>query len=277
MGRVSKNEWTHHTFNPWRGCQHSVTADGSTHPGCAHCYAEALSKRAPKSLGTWGEDGTRVVASPSMWAKPLAWDRAAKAAGERHRVFCASLADVFEDWPGPILDSHGGKLAARPISDVSVDRPATLDDLRRDLFNVIDRTPYLDWLLLTKRPQNVRRMTPPHPLDMGPDVIDIRMHTVRRNVWLGTSVSNQATADELIPDLLKCRDLASVLFLSCEPLLGPIDLARNLAPRPSTQMTAFSVSSIAYGMTRRGKTSTGRELDGLLWDEFPSFAGEVPR
>jgi protein gp37 len=89
MGRDSKIEWCHHTFNPWIGCS-------KVSGGCAHCYAETLvDKRWGKV--NWGDKGTRVRTSAANWKQPLAWDRAAKEAGERHRVFCASLADVFED------------------------------------------------------------------------------------------------------------------------------------------------------------------------------------
>lgn len=94
---------------------------------------------------------------------------------------------------------------------------ATLDDLRRDLFALIDATPYLDWLLLTKRPENIRRMWP--VFDNG------EVNTAyRHNVWLLTSIATQEDADRNVPELLKCHDLAPVLGLSCEPLLGPVDL-----------------------------------------------------
>ncbi len=92
MGRDSTIQWTHATFNPWRGCT-KISA------GCQHCYAEALSKRNPKTLGEWGPNGVRVIASPAYWRKPVAWDREARTTGQRLRVFCASLADVFEDRP----------------------------------------------------------------------------------------------------------------------------------------------------------------------------------
>src|SRR4051794_38669367 len=92
MATETKIQWTHHTFNPWRGCQ-------KVSPGCAHCYAEQLSLRNPKVLGEWGPDGKRVIASESYWRLPLKWNRDAHKAGERRRVFCASLADVFEDRP----------------------------------------------------------------------------------------------------------------------------------------------------------------------------------
>src|SRR5262249_10541241 len=111
--------WTHHTLNPWRGCT-------KVSPGCTHCYAAELAKRNPAVLGRWGPGGPRVIASEAQWRNPLKWDRKAKAAGKRPRVFCASLADIFE---------------ARP----------ELESPRARLFDLIAATPNLDWLLLTKR------------------------------------------------------------------------------------------------------------------------------
>lgn len=157
------------------------------------------------------------------------------------RVFCASLADVFEDWRGPIL-SHRGKPIhhGKPwgTKEKYVERDErigksliTMDDLRRDLFELIDATPYLDWLLLTKRPENIRRMWPIEdagysapPIPTLPP-LPVYKRKRRENVWLGTSISLQEHADKQVPELLKCRDLSPVLFLSAEPLLGPINLS----------------------------------------------------
>lgn len=177
MAENSKIEWTTHTFNPWRGCT-------KISPGCANCYAETLSHRNPSVLGVWGDKGTRVVASEAMWREPLKWNRKAEEAGERHRVFCASLADVFEDRP---------ELMAP----------------RYRLFDLIQRTPRLDWLLLTKRPENVKPLWPWSLWNVP-------------NIWLGVSVEDQARADERIRLLIQLPIV--VRFLSVEPLLGPVDL-----------------------------------------------------
>lgn len=195
MAQNSKIEWTTHTFNPWRGCT-KVSA------GCANCYAETLSKRNPKVLGIWGDNGTRVVASESMWREPLKWNEAARIAGERHRVFCASLADVCEE-------------------------RRDVDGARIRLKAMIWSTPHLDWLLLTKRPQNYTRLFwGPNPGEW-PD-----------NVWAGTSCENQQTADERIPHLLRVP--AAVRFLSLEPLLGSITLSTWLPNQDADQdTTAF--------------------------------------
>jgi protein gp37 len=182
MGVATKIQWTDHTFNPWRGCT-------KISPGCANCYAETMSHRNPAVLGIWGPQGTRVVASEAMWREPLKWDREAARAGERRRVFCASLADIFED----------------------------RDDLiapRRRLARLVWETQSLDYLFLTKRPENAGEMV----YEMWfPDA------EWPKNWWLGTSVEDQQRASERIPALLRIP--APVRFLSVEPLLGPVDLS----------------------------------------------------
>jgi len=120
-----------------------------------------------------------------------------------------------------LFTHDNGKMVA--FADGSVDAPfhreATMDDVRRRLFALIDATPNLDWLLLTKRPENIKSMW------WGDLVTGFRPKS-RENVWIGTSVENQEYANKRIPELLKCRDLSPVLFLSCEPLLGPVDLSQ---------------------------------------------------
>jgi protein gp37 len=224
MAENSKIEWTTHTFNPWRGCT-KVAA------GCANCYADSQAKRNPKTLGIWGDGGTRVVASEAMWREPIKWNAAAEKAGERHRVFCASMADVFEDWRGQVSDASGKLVSwcncghyhtrqSGPCPKCGDLRSCSLylPRLRDRLFALIDATPHLDWLLLTKRPENIPTMWPAqsHRIDPEP---------YRQNVWLGASIANQADADRNIPLLLKCRELSRVLFLSAEPLLGPIEFS----------------------------------------------------
>lgn len=175
----SKIEWCDHTFNPWWGCQR-------VSPGCEHCYAETLAHR--YNFHVWGppKTTTRRGMSENYWKQPIKWDKAAREAGKRARVFCASMADVFEDHP-------------------------QVTDWRMRLWDVIHLTPNLDWLLLTKRPENIARMLPSQWLSRP-----------RHNVWLGTSVENQEYADKRVPELLKAP--ARVRFLSCEPLLGPVEL-----------------------------------------------------
>jgi protein gp37 len=178
MATISKIEWTHHSFAPWRGCV-KVSA------GCLNCYAETLSYRNPKTLGTWGHGGTRAIAAESYWRLPVAWDRKAAEGGVRRRVFCSHLSDVFED-------------------------REELTGPRARLFQLIEDTPNLDWLILTKRPIFAREYLT--QLAAWPFA----------NVWLGVSVEDQANADRRIPTLLETP--AALRFLSCEPLLGPVDL-----------------------------------------------------
>lgn len=179
MGADSKIEWTHHTFNPWWGCV-------KVSPGCAHCYADTFAKRVGQRV--WGPDAPRRFFGDKHWREPLKWNRDAATAGVRRRVFCASMADVFED-------------------------RSDLVEPRERLFRLIEQTPHLDWLLLTKRPENIRPMLSFQ--QAGP--ID--------NIWLGTTVEDQERADERIPHLLAAP--AAVHFLSVEPLLGPVNLLRR--------------------------------------------------
>jgi protein gp37 len=185
MGENSNIEWTDHTFNPWIGCQ-------TVSPGCDHCYAETWDSRGLQQRETrWGPHAVRTRTSAANWRKPLAWNRAAEKAGKRARVFCASLADVF--------DNHA----------------SILPEWRFDLWELIYRTPSLDWLLLTKRPQNIKKYLPDGWLEFS-------QGKGWHNVWVGTSVEDQATADARIPHLLATP--AAVRFVSAEPLTGPVDL-----------------------------------------------------
>lgn len=210
MAENSAISWTTHTLNPWRGCTKVSAA-------CANCYAETLSKRNPKVLGQWGPMGTRVVAAESMWREPVKWNREAGKTGTRPRVFCASLADVFEDWTGAMTGPDGKQLwqAGDGWTNEPGGRTLDMQHVRERLFRLIDATHNLDWLLLTKRPENIDEMM---PLYGG-----LPRHYARRNLWLGTTVENQQAADERIPHLLKVP--AVVRFLSCEPLLGPIEFS----------------------------------------------------
>ena len=185
MGAETGIQWCDHTFNPWRGCT-------KVSPGCAQCYAETMSHRNPSVLGEWGPNGKRVVAADSYWRQPIKWNRAAMDADEQRRVFCASLADIWED-----RDELIGP--------------------RNRLFETMAQTDYLDWLLLTKRPENILRLWPKAFLPADHEAWDGR-------IWLGTSVEDQERADERIPELLATP--AAVRFLSVEPLLGPVDFAR---------------------------------------------------
>jgi len=174
MGGNSAIEWTDHTFNPWWGCT-------KVSPACDNCYAEAWAKRVG-AKGLWDSTMRRTFGA-AHWAGPVRWNKRAQADGNRDRVFCASMADVF-DKDGPT-------------------------GARADLWDLIEDTPHLDWLLLTKRVGNVLKMIPPHWNGI-----------LKRNIWLGISVVNQVEVDRDVPKLLEIP--AYVRFLSCEPLLGRI-------------------------------------------------------
>lgn len=272
MGANSKIEWTTHTFNPWWGCLKVSEA-------CKNCYAESWAKRVGEDV--WGLNASRRFFGDKHWAGPLRWNATAANASERPRVFCASMADVFEDRPE--LDAH-----------------------RARLWDLIEATPNLDWLLLTKRPQNV--------LDR------VRWgNEWPSNVWLGTTVELQKRAEELLPFLEAIP--AKVRFISAEPLLGPLDLTRWLGStidwvitggesgpkaRPASptwfrslmlqcmerdvafhfkqwgdwapgngvnlpQQKSLRIEKVSDGteMLRVGKRIAGRVLDGNEWDGLP--------
>ena len=180
MAENSAIEWTDHTFNPWWGCV-------KVSPGCKNCYAETLSNRFGKNV--WGPEGERRFFGDKHWEDPIKWDEKAEKLGIRYKVFCGSMCDVFED-------------------------REDLIEPRTRLFNLINHTRNLDWLLLTKRPEYIREF-------IERDAIG----SFGKNIWLGTSVENQEQADIRIPELLKIP--AKVRFLSCEPLLEEIDLLRH--------------------------------------------------
>jgi protein gp37 len=247
-------EWTDHTFNPWWGC-------ARVSPACENCYAETFSKRLGANI--WGVRANRRRLSDNYWGEPLKWNQKAAALGIRKRVFSGSMCDVFEDRRD--LDLH-----------------------RERLWRLVEGTPHLDWLLLTKRPDNVREMAP--------------WGTARTsNVWLGTTVEDQKRADQRMPHLIEHP--AKVRFLSIEPLLGPLALRPYLdqiqwvilggesgaGARPMQIEWARQVRDecIAAGVPLffkqwgnhtpdgsgellvRLRRKSERTFDGRTWDEFP--------
>ena len=272
MGENSKIEWTTHTFNPGWGCVKVSEA-------CKNCYAESWAKRVGQDV--WGISADRRTFGDAHWRQPFAWNKAAEGATERPRVFCASMADVFEERD-------------------------ELDPLRARLWGLIEATPHLDWLLLTKRPHAVAQKA-----GWGADW--------PANVWLGTTVELQKRADEALPYLEQIP--AKVRFISAEPLLGPLELRPWLAstidwvitggesgpkarpaspawfrdlmmqcmefevafhfkqwgdwvPGNSVNLPAVKKARIASAtdgtqMMRVGKKLAGRLLDGEQWDGLP--------
>ncbi len=180
MGVATEISWTDSTFNPWHGCQR-------VSPGCENCYAETFARRigyGGSKPALWGPAAERRLFGDKHWNEPVKWNLAAAKAGRRHRVFCASMADVFED-------------------------RRDLDAQRERLWALIEATPALDWQLLTKRPQNMTRLAPARWSESWPS-----------HVWAGTSTEDNKRAEERIPFLRRVP--CETLFISAEPLLGPI-------------------------------------------------------
>lgn len=260
MAEQSGIEWTDATFNPWWGCVR-------VSPACARCYADALAKRYGHK-GLWDqEDGRRRFFTDDHWRKPRLWDRRAARDGARLRVFCASMADVFED--ARILDEH-----------------------RRRLWSLIDETPWLHWQLLTKRPENVMGLAP-----WGDDWPD--------NVWIGTSIENSRFTfrADLLREIPACTRFISAepllgsLFLNGRPNRRPLDLdgidwvivggesgpgarpmdeewAMELKDATHDAGAAYFVKQLGGYPDKRGKDKA--LLNGRIWRELPPIAKLTP-
>lgn len=236
MSENTNIEWCDHTFNPWEGCQ-------KVGPGCDHCYAESRNARfAGGTAINWGQGAPRRRTSASNWELPKRWNAQAAAFmaqhGRRQRVFCASLADVFDNAVDP--------------------------QWRIDLFKLIHVTPDLDWLLLTKRAGNAQPMIESALASLCKDD-DVGAHVYFDpwpwpNVWIGATIVNQAEADRDIPKLLAVP--AAKRFLSMEPLLGPVSL-RWLAAWPENARA-----------TAESPTGNTNHLDGLRRLDWVIVGGE---
>ena len=257
MAENTKIEWATHSFSPWIGCSrvhagctncYAETMAGrlgvtwgpngtrrrtanSTWKKVELWNQKATRRYVCERCGGTGtqEDGCYDV-NTGRYDSPAGMCRLCGSEGylgqlDRPRVF-PSLCDPFEDWWGPILDARGERLAVCEGGGYEIRRQrakgqswATIDDVRRDFFALIDRCQNLDFLLLTKRPENVRRMWEEKPQALYRTPCDVDH---RENVWLLYSASNQATLDAGSEYLRKCRDLCPVQGFSLEPLLGPV-------------------------------------------------------
>lgn len=187
----TKIEWAHYTFSPWIGC-------AKVSPGCENCYAEARDKRhLLERVDHWGPRAPRYRVSEGAWKKPLKWNREAKRDGTRYRVFPSMM-----DW---------AEIHAEPAVN------EMLNAQRWRLWQLIMDTPYLDWLLLSKRPQNWKRVLPP-----------IWRDGMQGNVWLGISAEDQRRFDERYAYMDAVR--APVHFVSYEPALGPLSIGGRFRP-----------------------------------------------
>jgi protein gp37 len=241
MAENSIIAWTNNTFNPWMGCV-KVSA------GCKNCYAETLTKNR-MGLNLWGPGTERKVTTDAYWRQPFSWAREARKAGERRRVFCGSLCDVFEDHP-------------------------TADEKRPELWEIIKATPELDWQLLTKRPENIAARLPKEwPLP---------------NVWLGTSIEDKKACarrdilvtvpavvhflslEPLLEDIAPALNLEDIEWAliggESGPGFRPMDpqWARNLQESCKKSGTAFF-----FKQSAAFRTEMGIELDGQIARDYP--------
>lgn len=222
MAGGSKIEWTTHTSNFWWGCF-------KVSDGCKNCYAETWANRWGKSI--WGPPATtQREYKKAAWRDVPKWDKQARAAGVRHRVFVQSMADFFEDHPLVI-------------------------QWRRDAMALMSQCTNLDFQVLTKRPENISQMMPLEWCIKWPD-----------HIWAGTSVENQQTADERIPHLLEVP--ARVRFLSMEPLLGPVNLDQYFGLLPGNTWAECLCNEIDPAdrpcITCESRHALG-EMSGINW------------
>lgn len=203
---VTTIPWCHFTFNGWWGCDH-------VSPACDHCYAEAWAKRTgfPE---LWR--GQRRFFGDKHWREPLKWNKAAVAEGVRYRVFAMSMADVFDNHPE--VEPH-----------------------RQRLWDLIKSTPNLDWMLLTKRIGNAKRMLPP---DWGAGYA---------NAWIGATLADQGELERDVVKLLAVP--ARVHFISHEPGLGPLDLehVKHRVKKLNVLRGALSIDLVITGGESGGK------------------------
>lgn len=245
----TKIEWCDHTHNFWHGCTKVSEA-------CRHCYADAFSKRYKRVEFGKGKPRWQPSAKTRL-ENPLKWNEEAKKLDIRYKVFTLSMGDFFDDEVDPAW--------------------------REEAWKIIEETPHLDWLILTKRPENIKAMLPSNWGSNGWD-----------NVWLGTTTEDQKSADLRIPILTAIP--AKVHFLSVEPLLEPVVLdtkkidwvivggESGVSPRPLSkewvtnvqlQCTATQTAFFFKQWGGRSPKKNGRTLDGRTYDEFPLVEGNL--
>ena len=256
MGQRSAIEWTDATFNPWWGCER-------VSPACAHCYADAMARRWGHRL--WGDDRRRRFFGDAHWRQPISWNRDAERSRTPLKVFCASMADVFEDHE-------------------------ELEPWRKRLWDLINVTPWLRWQLLTKRPENVARMVP--------------WQEWPAHVWIGTSIENarHTFRAEILRELpapvrfVSAEPLLGGLFENGRPMRKPLDLEglhwiiaggeSGPRARPTTEVwlrelrDACREAGVAFFLKQLGGIRDKRggdkaRLDGELLRELPVSPGRL--
>ena len=215
MSTTSKIEWTDKTWNPVVGCTR-VSA------GCDHCYAVRMSHRLRRMPGyedltDVNERGDRhfngtVRCLPERLMDPLRWRKPC-------RIFVNSMSDLFhEKVPFDFIDQV---FAAMALCDQHTFQILTKRPERMAAYTarIAGSSPMAEHL-----GELAERLRPDDGASKG-IWQEFFYRTYAPNIWLGTSVEDQKTADERVPHLLRCP--AAVRFLSCEPLLGPINLSQS--------------------------------------------------
>ncbi|KKZ89020.1 phage Gp37/Gp68 family protein [Rhizobium phaseoli] len=210
MAENSAISWTRHTWNPWMGCT-------KISPACDGCYAEAMMDKRYHKV-QWG-NAPRVRTGAHTWNDPFRWQRQAEKDGDRPFVFCASLADIFDNQVDP--------------------------QWRADAFDVMRKTPRLVYLLLTKRPQNIVKLAE-------------AAGGLPSNAAIGTTIEDQKRARINVPALLEAKaDLAPLFaFVSCEPLLGPINIPEYMPNPLWNDLPSWKSAEIDWVITG-GETDQG--------------------
>lgn len=204
MAEQTGISWCDSTISFWWGCE-------KVSSGCKFCYADAMSSR---RLGEdiWGRGKPRkIVKSAPSLARKL--NAKARSSGKPHLVFVNSMSDFFEEDHGQPIINHLGE-----------EKRVSLTEVRRTAFEIMDECEHLTFLLLTKRPENIRKYWPVATTNLSVLSRTGMSENYRENVWLGASAEDQSCAEYRIPKLLGCGDLSPLLWLSAEPLLGSLDL-----------------------------------------------------
>jgi protein gp37 len=268
-------EWADHTYNPWWGCSEIPGPKGKP-SACDHCYAKGVAGRFAHIFAenlliqiststVWGPESDRLVwpQDSDKNREPLAWNRQAERKGERHRVFCLSMGDIME-------------------------RNDLLIEPRKKVFELVEKTPFLDWMFLTKRPQEYKHFLP-----------EAWLKEPRHNVWLMTTIERA----DLLWRLDEIMAVPAVVHgVSMEPLFDRITLPSEFLKK---KHSAWVITGGESGRQARrhdpahfrflrdqcvnagvpfhfkqwgefdstgkkvGKEESGRILDGRTWDDYP--------
>lgn len=220
MSKQTNISWTDSTWNLVWGCS-------KVSPGCHNCYADTLATRYGYDI--WGKNKHRRRFGEKHWLEPLRWNAAAEKAQKRHRVFCSSMCDVFEDHP-------------------------TVEEEREKLWPLIRATPWLDWQLLTKRAERISECLPGD------------WRSGYKNVWLGVSAENQEWYDKRIEHLVRVP--ARIRFISAEPLLSSINFGFNGITPKEWGFGFVPIGALIHWVVFGGESGSGHRECKPAWIEY---------